>query len=82
MLRVPVNRDYIRSNNRAAHNIKAHQLEQHFATNLFGGTFHDTVFNNQPQILNFERLLIHEERNLGNVFWFISRIQEISDQPV
>ena len=26
MLRMPVNRDYIRAKNRAAHNIKSHQL--------------------------------------------------------
>ena len=36
MLRVSINRDYIRANNRAAHNIKSHQLEQHFATILVG----------------------------------------------
>ena len=45
MLCVPVNRDYIRDKNIAAHNIKSHQLEQHFANTLVGGTFHDTVFN-------------------------------------
>ena len=45
MFRVPVNRDYITAKNRAAHNIKSHQLEQHFATTLFVGIFHDTVFN-------------------------------------
>ena len=45
MLRMPVNRDYIRAKNRAAHNIKSNQLEQHFTNNLVGGTFHDTVFN-------------------------------------
>ena len=44
MLCVPVNRDYIRAKNRAAHNIKSHQLEQHLETTLFGGTFHDTFF--------------------------------------
>ena len=43
MLRVPVNRDYIRAKNRAAHNIKSHQLEQHFATTLVGVTFHDIL---------------------------------------
>ena len=36
ILRMPMNRDYIRANNRAAHNIKSHQLEQHFATILVG----------------------------------------------
>ena len=45
MLCMPVNIDYIRAKNRAAHNIKAHQLEQHFATNLVRGKFHDAVFN-------------------------------------
>ena len=45
MLCVPVNIEYIRAKNRAAHNIKSHQLEQHSTTTLVGGTFHDTVFN-------------------------------------
>ena len=45
MVYMPVNRDWIRAKNRAAHNIKSHQLEQHFTTNLVRGTFHDTVFN-------------------------------------
>ena len=45
MLRMPVSRDYIRAKNRAAHNIKSHQLEQHFENTLVGGTFHDMVFN-------------------------------------
>ena len=45
MLRMPVNRYWIRAKNRAAHNINSHQLEQLFATTRVGGTFHDTVFN-------------------------------------
>ena len=45
MLNMTVNRDYIRAKNRAAHNIKSHQLEQQFATTLVGGTFHYTVLN-------------------------------------
>ena len=45
MLCMPVNRDYVRAKNRAAHNIKSHWLEQHFTTTLVGGTFHDTFFN-------------------------------------
>ena len=47
MLRMPVNRDYIRAKNRAAHNINSHQLEQLFDTTRVGGTFHDTVFNSE-----------------------------------
>ena len=45
MLHMPVNIDLIRSKNRAAHNIKSHQLEQHFTTTLFVGMFHDKFFN-------------------------------------
>ena len=45
MLLMPANRDYIRVNNRAAHNINSHQIEQLFGTTRVGGTFHDTVFN-------------------------------------
>ena len=45
MLHMPVNRDYIRAKNRAAHNINSQQLEKLFATNQVGGMFHDTVFN-------------------------------------
>ena len=47
MLRMPVNREYIRAKNRSAHNIKSHQLEQLFATTRFVGTFYDTFFNSE-----------------------------------
>ena len=45
MLCMPVNRDYVRAKNRAAHNIISHQLEKLFATTRVGGKCHDTVFN-------------------------------------
>ena len=50
MLRIPVNTYYIMDKNRAAHNINSHQLEQRFATNRVGGTFHDTVFNSELKL--------------------------------
>ena len=43
MLRMPVNRDWIRAKNRATNNIKLDHLEQHFSTTLVIGTFHNTV---------------------------------------
>ena len=45
MLRMSVNIDQIRANNRAACNLNSHQLEQLFSKSRVEGTFHDTVFN-------------------------------------
>ena len=50
MLCMSVNRNYIRDNNRAAHNFNSHQLEEIFATNRVGGTFHDTIFNSELKL--------------------------------
>ena len=50
ILRMSVNRNYIKSNNRASYNYNSHQLEQLFTTSQIGGTFHDKFFNSELKL--------------------------------
>ena len=60
ILRMYVNRNWIKAKNRAAYNFNSHQLEQLFATSPVGGMFHDTVFNiNIGDDINLNRFMSH-----------------------